>query len=222
MKKERKNGLLRSRKFIGVIGAIIANIFAIHEARGVNALNAYLPIVGPPPLRFQAVITNHFVFNLASFEATEDSVEASNTTAQLAAPATNAASIKAVSAPIFVSSAKTNQVSAAPDEKNNSETPVISPISPSSASDLLTATPEMITDYFQPAQKAGGWVNRRNQSDNSVFVPLEMQFTPPMPNASVKSEAIYNNYNAASPAPPPPAPTAPGESQAIYNNYNAK
>jgi hypothetical protein len=224
LKKERKNWLLMSYKFVGVIGAIIVGMFAVFGARGVNVLNAYLPIVGPPPMRFQAVITNHFHFNLESFEATEESVETSNTVTQLDASAANATNSPAVSNPIFVSSAKTNQVSAATDEKNNSETPTISPISSSSASDLLTVTPQMITDYLQPAQKGNGWANRRNQSDTSVFVPLEMQFAPPTPNTAVKSEAIYNNYNAVSPAPPTPtlSPAAPGESQAIYNNYNAK
>jgi hypothetical protein len=219
LKKGRKNRLLRPRKFISVIGAIIVGVFAVHEARGVGA---YLPIVGSPPLRFQAVITNHFLFNSEFFEAMEKLGETSNTVAQLAAPATNAANIGAVSTPLFVSSAKTNQISAATDEKNDSEMPVISPISSSSASDLLTVTPQMITEYLQPAQKADGWANRRNQSDTSVFVPFEMQFAPPTPSASAKSQAIYNNYNAASPAPTTPAPVAPGESQAIYNNYNTK
>jgi len=215
LKKERKHGLLRSRKFGGMIGAIIASLFAVHEARGVGA---YLPIVGPPPLRFQAVITNHFLFNLESFEA----AEISNEVAQITAPAANATNSPAVANPISISSAKTNQVSAATDEKNNLETQAISPISSSSASDLLTVTPQMITDYLQPAQKGNGWANRRNQSDTSVFVPLEMQFAPPTPNTAVKSEAIYNNYNTASPAAPTSAPAAPGESQAIYNNYNTK
>jgi hypothetical protein len=218
LKKERKNGLLRSRKFISVIGAIIVGVFAVLEARGVGA---YLPIVGSPPLRFQAVITNHFHFNLESFEATEESVETSNTVAQLDAPVTNAANITAVSTPISFSSAKTNQISAATDEENNSEMPVISPNSSSSASDLLTVTPQMITEYLQPAQKATGGAYRKNQSDTSVFVPFEMQFAPPMPGASAKSQAIYNN-NAAPSTPTTPAPAAPGESQAIYNNYNTK
>ena len=218
LKKERKNGLLSSRKFIRVIGAIIAGLFATQEARVVGE---YLPIVGPPPLRFQAVITNDFVFNLEPSEAAEEPVETSNTVAQPDAPAVNVTNIIAVSNSISLSSAETNQASVVTDETNNYETPVISPDSSSSASDLLTVSPQMITEYLQPAQKARGWNNRRNQ-DTAVFVPLDMQFAPPTTNAPVQSEAIYNNYNAAAPATPTPPPAAPGESQATYNNYNTK
>jgi hypothetical protein len=218
LKKERKSGLLRPRKFVSVIGIIIAGMFAVHEARGVGE---YLPIVGPPPLRFQAVITNHFLFSLESSEATEEPEETSNTVTQLAAPAANVTNIIAVSNSISIAPAETNQTSVVTDETNNPETPVISSDSSPSASDLLTVSPQMITEYLQPAQRSRGWTNRRNQN-TAVFVPLDMQFAPPTTNAPVESEAIYNNYNAAAPATPAPAPAAPGESQATYNNYNTK
>ncbi|HEY1719412.1 MAG TPA: hypothetical protein VGH42_14125 [Verrucomicrobiae bacterium] len=182
----------KSREITGVICAIAAGIFAAHEARGERA---YLPSVGSPPLRFQAVATNHLVFNLESFVMAAQSAEASNAVTQVAAPAANFTNIAAISRQIPAALANanlTNQVpvrpETAPGAKNNSEMPVISPNSPSSAGDLLTVTPQMITEYLKPAQNQ---TDQENQTNPTVFVPAEMQFAPPAPKVPGESQATY-------------------------------
>jgi hypothetical protein len=182
------SGIFKSRKFIGVIGAIITGFFTVLEANGERA---YLPIVGSPPLRFQAITTNHLVFNLESFAQPQKPAETSNAVTQIVAPVANATNLVESSSPASALS-ETNQAAAKPetvaDTKNSSVPPFNFASSPSSASDLLTVTPQMITEYLKPAQTE---TNRADQPGAVVFVPAEMQFTPPAPNASAESRAIY-------------------------------
>jgi hypothetical protein len=188
LKKNGMNGLLKSHGFIGLTGAIAISLFAVPETRGERA---YLPAVGSPPLRFQAITTNHFVFNLESFAQPPKPAEISNTMAQAVAPPVNTTNLveNPNSIPVF---SQTNQASVKPetvaDTKNNSVPPFNFANSSSSASDLLTVTPQMISEYLKPAQTEA---NRADQPGTVVFVPAEMQFTPPTPNASAESRAIY-------------------------------
>jgi hypothetical protein len=182
------SGIFKSRKFTGVIGAILAGFFAAHEANGERA---YLPVVGSPPLRFQAITTNHLVFNLESFAQPPKKAAVSNVTTQIIAPVENTTNLVENSSPIPVY-LETNRVPAKPesvaDTRNNSVPPYNFANSSSAASDLLTVTPQMITEYLKPAQTE---TNRTDQPGAVVFVPAELQFTPPTPNASAESRAIY-------------------------------
>ncbi len=177
------------RKITGVLCALATGIVAFHEARGARA---YLPSVGSPPLRFQAFTTNHLFFNLQSFEMTAQPAESSNVVTQIAANSTNNA---AISRQIPGALAKANQTNQVPveletgtGEKNNSETPVFSPDASSSASDLLTITPQMITEYLKPAQSQ---TEQPIQTNPVVFVPAELQFAPPAQKAPGESQATY-------------------------------
>jgi hypothetical protein len=184
------NGFLRPRKLDGVILAIVVGISAVHEAGGARA---YLPTVGAPPLRFQSASTNHLVLDLKTFMTmlAERQAEASNALAQIAPPVAIATNTPAVvSYPASISSADTNPASVVTEGKNNSESPVIPPISPSSASDMLTVTPQMITEYLKPAQNQA---NQKDQKGAEVFVPAGTQFTPPAPKAPGESQATYKS-----------------------------
>jgi hypothetical protein len=76
----------------------------------------------------------------------------------------------------------------AADAKNNSVPPYNFTNPSSSASDLLTVTPQMITEYLKPVQTE---TNRTDQPGAVIFVPAEMQFMPPTPSAATESHAIY-------------------------------
>ena len=184
------SGIFKSRKFVAIAVAIVVGFLAVHEARGERA---YLPAVGAPPLRFQAVITNHFAFNLESIAPPPKTtaISNSNAVAQTVAPAANATNLVENSSPVPVFS-ETNQVPARPeivtDTKNNSVTPFNFANPSSAASDLLTVTPQMITEYLKPAEND---TNRAAQPGAVVFVPAELQFNPPAPNGSAESRAIY-------------------------------
>jgi len=188
------NGFLRPRKLDVVILAIAVGISAVHEAGGARA---YLPTVGSPPLRFQSESTNHFVLDLKTFMSmlAERQAEASNALAQIAPPAAIATNTPAVvSNPASVASANTNTAPVVPqgvtEGKNDSESPVIPPISPSSASDMLTVTPQMITEYLKPAQNQA---NQKDQKGAEIFVPAGTQFAPPAPKAPGESQATYKS-----------------------------
>jgi hypothetical protein len=182
------SGIFKSRKFTGVIGAILAGFFAAHEASGERA---YLPVVGSPPLRFQAITTNHLVFNLDSFAQPPKKAAVSNAVTQIIAPVENTTNLVENSSPIPVS-LETNRVPVKPetlaDTRNNSVPPFNFANPSSTASDLLTVTPQMITEYLKPSQTE---TNRADQPGAVVFVPAELQFTPPAPNASAESRSIY-------------------------------
>jgi hypothetical protein len=177
------------REITGVLCALATSIFAFHEARGERA---YLPSVGSPPLRFQAFTTNHLVFNLESFVTPVKPAETSNAVTQIAANSTNNVAVSSQIPVALANANQTNQVPVEPEtgagEKNNSETPVFSPNVSSSASDLLTVTPQMITEYLKPAQTQ---TDQANQTNPVVFVPAELQFAPPAPKAPGESEATY-------------------------------
>jgi len=178
------------KKSLKCAGAIVFGMVAVYESQGARA---YLPSVGLPPLRFQAVTTNHLVFDLKSFATAPKPAEITNApTHQITAAAARAADVVAVSNPISSSLENTNQAPVAPqsgtDAKDNSETPGISPISSSSASDLLTVTPQMITEYLKPVQNQA---QPTNQAGTVVFVPTDMQFAPPAPKEPGESQATY-------------------------------
>jgi hypothetical protein len=187
------NRFLKSRKFAGVIGAIVVGIFIVNPARGERA---YLPAVGAPPLRFQAFTTNHLVFDLKSFVATAKPAEILNAAAPVAMPA-NPTNLVAVSNQIPVSAAIINQENPIPakpeivaDAKKSFTQRTDSEISSPAASDLLTVTPQMISEYLKPEQNEA---SRVEQPGPIMFVPPEMQFTPPAPKTSGESRAIYKS-----------------------------
>ncbi len=182
------NGFFKWRRFVGVTGAVAGGLLAIHPARGARA---YLPVVGPPSLRLQVITKNHLVFNLESFREPPKAAE-TNTVAHTVAPAAVATNIIAAPNPIPIVAANTNQANQVPakpetvaDAKNNPVPPFNFPNPSAAASDLLTVTPQMITEYLKPAQNAA------DQPGTVVFVPVEMQFTPPTPKTSGESQAIY-------------------------------
>jgi hypothetical protein len=179
----------KSREITGVICAIASGIILVHEARGERA---YLPSVGSPPLRFQAFTTNHLVFNLESFVMPAKPAGTSNAVTQIAANFTKKIAVSSQTPVALANANQTNQVPLKPENgaggKNNSETPVFSPNASSSASDLLTVTPQMITEYLKPAQTQ---TEQPNETNSAVFVPAELQFAPPAPKAPGESQATY-------------------------------
>jgi hypothetical protein len=96
--------------------------------------------------------------------------------------------------PVSPANANTNQAPASPPtvagEKNNSEIQGVSTNSSSSAGDLLTVTPQMITEYLKPDQKPA---DPADQKGAVQFVPAGMQFAPPPPSAPGESRATYKS-----------------------------
>lgn len=176
---------------------------------------AYLPEIGSPPLRIQETTTNSF--NYLAFSKAFPALEAraaealSNATSVAAAtPAStnqnanakelsisNAIAAAAAlasnvnkSANVYVASSPANAMDEGTEmDKSGRQTPNFA-FPGSSASDLLTVTPQMITQYLKPD------VNETNQLDRPgvvVFVPADMPFMPPGPKNAPESRAIYQS-----------------------------
>jgi hypothetical protein len=168
--------------------------------RSVGASRAYLPTVGAPPLRFQAVTTNYFVFDPKLFlPSTNLLATASNTVIQAASPTNTVATAMPAAVP---EQSVTLTASSRPAEPDYSQNYIPNPFrrynfnfAAASASDMLAVTPQMITPYLQPAPNA---TNALDHPGAVVFVPAEMQFTPPSTTISAENH--------------------PGESRATYSS----
>lgn len=185
------NGLIKYRHSTGVICLIVAGLFFVRE---VSAARAYLRVVGPPPLRFQAMTTNDFVYDPKLFSLEPKLAETvSNAVNQIAATATNADNSVAISPSVT----NVNPVAVSPeiaaDEGKNSAPHFNFNFATASASDLLTVTPQMITQYLKPEANA---TNSLDRPGAVVFVPAEMQFSPPTKITAV-SRGIEGNESRA-------------------------
>jgi len=132
---------------------------------------AYLPLVGPPPLRFEEKLASAAQI---SWTPPPIVVETNPPPEISAIPSHN---IEAA-AP---ASASTNAPAPSPPENlstnSTSET--------HSANDLLVVTPEMLVDYFKPSNVT------TNSTD--VQVPASVNFTPPASALIPSSQAIYQS-----------------------------
>lgn len=202
------NDLSKYCRAAQLTGAICAVIVLFSFAHPAQATYAYLPIVGAPALRIEVVSTNSFNYLafsrvLSALEAkTAEAVSnAANLATAAAANTNNANKSGAISSTTAAAAIPTpssfmvnNQVpihlEAVSGGGNNSQQPYNFAFPPSTASDLLTVTPQMITQYLKPD------ANETNQLDRPgvvVFVPADMPFTPPTQKAAPESRAIYQS-----------------------------
>lgn len=185
------NGRPQFGLLTGVIGIIAAVAFFIRSAQ---AARAYLPAVGAPPLRFQAVTTNYFVFDPKLFLPPTNLVA---TVSNVVNQATTTNDVAVTPPPATNETLTASSLPATPDDNQNY---IPRPFrrynfnfSTASASDLLTVTPQMIAPYLKPDPNV---TNALDRPGAVVFVPAEMQFTPP----------------------PTSAESRPGESRATYRS----
>jgi hypothetical protein len=168
----------------------------------------YLKVVGPPPLRFEPPDTNTLVMLKAVMQMPKLMVtEAANlvptnaetqATNPVATSVTAEIGMPAISAnPVPEIDAVTNQAvtveavnTGSADGVNN-----ISGDGSSSARDLLPVAASMITEYLKPT-KQNQTTNQADQPGATVFVPLQMGFTPPVMQSSgtaPESRAVYKS-----------------------------
>jgi hypothetical protein len=136
---------------------------------------AYLPLVGPPPLRFEMAMV-HAPKNSWMLPAPPPPVTVTETN------------------PPTASVIPSNNIVPAPPPGTPTNAPAVLPPADSSAKsatptrpaeDLLVVTPEMLVDYFKPTNAA--------TNANSAHVPLPLNFTPPTSLPIPSSQAIYKN-----------------------------
>ena len=162
---------------IGVWPAVL-----MATATAINADSAYLPVTGPPPLRFEVAMTRTFDFSTVGKNAVPPpKTEAVSVLMEPAHGSTNAA---ATVVSITESNGSVLSVAlpnTAPEESVVPEPPV----APHPADNLLVITPQMLAEYFKPFPGA------TNAAGVSVFLPVQIGFTPPTDKAPVASRATY-------------------------------
>jgi hypothetical protein len=147
-----------------ILPGIAAVIFAVQN---VSANQPYLASVGPKPLRFEVVSTNNALF-----------------LAELTLPAPKALPQPPMPPPASKSAPEeTNAVAEPGPMELFPANPASTPGNP--ASNMLNMSPKMIDDYFKPTRGDGS--DGDFQRGQSIFVPSELRFVPPMP----QSRAIY-------------------------------
>jgi hypothetical protein len=175
---------------------------ALCVAAPAKSINAYLPIVGVPPLRFWVVTTNEF--NYSRFEAELAKVisksplaSQTDTNAMIGAMAgTNDVTLLALSpAPMAQTTGNQtfsrlgSQQSGSGMEKESGQRESFA-FPGTTASDLLTVTPQMIAQYLKPDPNA---TNSLDRPGAVVFIPADMPFTPPTPKGTPDSQAKYHS-----------------------------
>lgn len=144
--------------------------------QSVSGSEAYLKSVGPPPLRFQYVDNNNSLFlqELALPKPRPVEQPPMPKPQDAAAPETHIAT----SGPVMGSMGPF-----LPGQGNNNLNP------DGSASDMLSITPQMISEYFKPYRAEGAPEPVPSQRGQTFSVPAELGFVPPMPG----NRATYNS-----------------------------
>ena len=197
------------------MGAVCVIAVLLPFVRKASAIYAYLPMTGAPEIRMQEVMTNSFSYmafsqSYAALQAkTAEALSNATELATAARNTNNSSGSAAISASAGANSnSKTGAgtgagsggagastyLSTSPeamtdDEKNNRQ-PANFAFPSSTASDLLTVTPQMLTQYLRPDSNE---TNHLDRPGVVVFVPADMPFMPPTPKAAPESRAIYQS-----------------------------
>lgn len=180
----------RNRELVSMILIIMAGLAALSRAHGSAA---YLPSIGPTPLRFETTTPGIFLAwkplllpaTLPMQNTTADAM-----TAKTLGADTNTTVSTAVSPPVTGTNPPINTVaSLAADqgEKINPETfppPVLLGGKPDDSSAPVTA--QILTDYFKPGPGGGN-----NRMSTAVFVPVGISSAPPPPKPANTSKVVY-------------------------------
>jgi hypothetical protein len=189
------NGLPIYRQLTGVICLMLVEFFCVHA---LAASRAYLPTVGVPPLHFQVMTTNDFVFDPKLFPPQPKPSETVSNAVNTLAASTNSSNSIAVSQPDASSLTNVNPVLAgaetATDERKDAVPRFKFDFSSAAASDLLTVTPQMMMQYLKPDSTE---TNQLDRPGAVVFVPAEMQFAPPNTKITAESRGIMGNESRA-------------------------
>lgn len=168
-------GIFRTRLFGKFFPAVAMAIFALQKVHGAEL---YLPIVGPPPLRFEppATINPDIISELALPEPKD-----TRATVTILPPESRAKP--------SVQSATNNVLTAASPSGFLSDAAKTAEGLTGPASNLLSIMPRMMTEYLKPVGNAAD-DSSSYQPGDTIFVPAELGFVPPIPG---QNRAIYRS-----------------------------
>ena len=148
----------------------------------VQAGNAYLPVTGPTPLRIEVAMTRPVDFS--SYGKVTESHAKTDVSSPAAEPAVD--SKTPLNAMVSVTESNGSVPAVAVPGNSGEETPSESALPPilRPADNLLVITPQMLTEFFKP------FPNGTN-GGVSVYVPVQIGFTPPTEKNPPSSRATY-------------------------------
>jgi hypothetical protein len=182
--QDRKNifylmtGIFNSRRFGKILPGVIMAFLALQKMQGEEM---YLALVGPPPLRFEAAAVNDPVFIGELMRPKQ-----ADTQATVVILPTNAPSVVTASVTASSTSSNVSKSDLAPGILIDAAKRAEGLDDP--ASNLLSIMPRMMTEYLKPIRNEGG--GDTYQSGDTIFVPAELGFVPPMPG---QNRAIYQS-----------------------------
>lgn len=160
-------------------GIWLATLLALASAA--QAGSAYLPLTGPPPLRFEvAFIRPAALLPVVATPTIAEKIEEKKPAGTTPA-ATNLSEKTSAPEELLHSGSETN-----PPPTAAFEVPTANSFAAHSLADnLLVITPQMLSEYFKPL---GG---STNAGGVSVILPLPVGFTPPTEKNPPSSRATY-------------------------------
>lgn len=165
-------GIFRARTGGKIFFAAVAVFFALQKIQGKDL---YLALVGPPSLRFEEAATNDEAFTrelalpVPSDTNAPVSIDSTNSAA-----ATNAVpGSKLPNSGAAGKNSPGNLSGAAKNAKGNTNP----------ANNLLSTVPQMINPYLKPNGSTENDTSSYQPGD-TIFVPPELGFVPPMPGQS--------------------------------------
>ncbi len=154
--------------------AILIALASLTELPASDA--AYLPLIGPPPLRFEKATdgSKKIIWIPPALVQPAVAVETNPPSVTSSMPVNNIVQPPPANGPA------SGPVSVSPENLSTKSTEQTK-----SANDLLVVTPEMLVDYFKPNNNATNAANVR------VLAPVN--FTPPASVSMPSSQAIYRS-----------------------------
>ena len=179
----------KAGKFIGLMMVLATGVVMVSHARGSTA---YLPTVGPAPLRFEPITTPETTLAWKPLLLTAARPPGNAGVPTPAAEttvtnATNSVAAMAVSAPVTNVINAVSGPMADPGEQKEPELLLIPPIFPVESNQLSgPVTPQILVEYLKPG--LGG----KNPAGTAVILPVGIDFTPPAPKPA-ESRAVYKS-----------------------------
>ncbi len=179
-------------KLAGMWLAAISGLVCVRLAA---ASEPYLAVVGPAPLRFEPVRSPAWT-ELPAVPPLMAPV------AKPAEPPDLGSSAVVSNPPVSSATAvmPTDEANEADDAMNETNETIVATSAaqpaegepptaprPAMSGDSQLVTPQMLTDFFKPV------VGRRTGRNSEVFVPADIDFSPPVPGPSPSSRATYKS-----------------------------
>jgi hypothetical protein len=167
-------GIFHIRRFGKFFPAVVVVFLALQKVHGEGL---YLALVGPPPLRFDsAAAIDPVVMGELALPEPKDT----KATITILPPESKAKP--------SVESATNSVTTAANPSGSLSDAAKSAEGLPGSAPYMLSIMPRMMTEYFKPNRSADD--SGSYQPGDTIYVPAELQFVPPMPG---QNRAIYES-----------------------------